>query len=181
MYKQLIIILSALQFSSTFAADIYSLKQLFKTHYSEKYVARYCNKNVDAFIKDAQKKGIDLSGAMAVKLVGGGFLETSGFYTRTKRNERAMLGYFHWILVADGYAFDFDLGENRVLGLEDYIRLQFTPPYEPYKIYGIDYTRNGQPSNWSISLYHWHDYINDKGSFKELRLDEFVDMNSVYR
>jgi hypothetical protein len=85
-----------------------------------------CGENIGRLVEEAKNQNLDLEGSYVLKIEGGGFLETSGFYTRSNPNERAMLGYFHYILVADGYVFDFDLNESLVLKLEDYVRLQFT-------------------------------------------------------
>lgn len=43
-----------------------------------------------------------------------------------------MLGYFHYVFVADGHVFDFDLATAEVLPFAHYIRLQFTPAMDPY-------------------------------------------------
>lgn len=117
---------------STHAADLSALESLFVANYDKFYQERRCGENIERLYKEAQSRGLDLSNAVALKIVGSGFLETSGFYTRDYPNRWKMLGYFHVVLLADGYVFDFDLAEPRVLSLEEYVRLQFTPPYQPF-------------------------------------------------
>lgn len=53
------------------------------------------------------------------------------------------------------------LGQD-ILKLEDYIRLQFTPPYEPFTIWGIDYRGAEQLPSWTATRYEWPDYIKGK-------------------
>lgn len=93
-----------------------------------------------------------------MKIVGGGFWETSGFYTRNNINERAMLGYFHMVFVADGYVFDFDLDDPIVVKLEDYFRLQFIPP-SASDFYGGEARTISELKGWTITRYEWADYI----------------------
>src|SRR5690606_10559228 len=109
------------------AADIPALTKLFRTNFNSFYEARNCGKNIERLVEAAHEKRIDLRNAFDLRIVGGGFCETSGFYTRMVINDRAMLGYFHYVLVADNYVFDFDLAEPLVLPFEDYVRLQFSP------------------------------------------------------
>jgi hypothetical protein len=33
------------------------------------------------------------------------------------------------------------------------VRLQFTPPYEPFRIFGIDYSAKNNPGSWSITAF----------------------------
>jgi hypothetical protein len=91
--------------------------------------------------------------------VGAGFLETSGFYTRGEVNERAMLGYFHFVFVADGYVFDFDLDEPLILRLEDYIRLRFLLQKLPYFIFGLYYVPEKELSSWTVSRFETNTYL----------------------
>ena len=97
-----------------------------------------------------------------MKIVGGGFLETSAFYARNNSNERVMIGYFHMVLIAEGHVFDFDLDEPIVPTTLDYIRLQFTPPYLPFSIFGIRYDPKNQLTGWKLTRFEWQDYINGK-------------------
>nr|MBA2405436.1 hypothetical protein [Bdellovibrionales bacterium] len=120
---------------------------------------RYCYENVARLIEEAKSKKIDLSNTYALKIVGAGFLETSGFYTRKTVNEREMLGYFHYILIADNHVFDFDLYEPIVLPFEDYVRLQFTPPTLPYFVFGINFIPSKELKYWNISQYDTNNYI----------------------
>jgi hypothetical protein len=141
------------------AADLRSLKNLFNDNFDSFYVPRMCGKNIERFVKEAAKRNIDLSNSYILKVEGSGFLETSGFYTRSEPNERTMLGYFHFIFVADGYVFDFDLAEPLVLKMEDYVRLQFTPPYDPYVVYGITINPIKDLTYWTATHYEWKNYI----------------------
>lgn len=168
-------------FGSAKAADMPRLTSLFKSNFNNYYQARYCGRNIERLTSEAIKRNIDLSDSYVLKIVGGGFLETSAFYTRDKVNERAMLGYFHMVLVADGMVFDFDLAEPLVLQVEDYFRLQFTPPYEPYKIYGIDYTQNKNPHGYRLTAYDYEDYANgDETVLWESVVRDYIDMKELY-
>ena len=139
-FKNIIFLCFILLKSTVLAADIESLRKLFVNNFNHYYQPRYCGKNIKRLLSEAQKRNIDLSNSYILKVVGDGFFETSGFYTRAKPNQRAMLGYFHMILVADNMVFDFDLHAPLVLDVRNYIRLQFMPPYEPYIIYNVNYT-----------------------------------------
>lgn len=86
-----------------------------------------------------------------------------------------MLGYFHYILVADNYVFDFDLAHDKPVELKSYIRLQFTPPYEPFEIYGINYSENKNPENWELNMYDIkHNLI------VTTKFNEFIKFKKVY-
>ncbi len=150
------IILSLMLLTSVaHAANIPALTILLQKNYNSLYEARNCGKNIERLVQAAHKNRIDLKNAYVLKIVGGGFFETSGFYTRGFPNDRAMLGYFHFVLVADNYVFDFDLHEPLVLPLEDYIRLQFTPqPSSQWmKTMAMDIP------GWEMTRYEWMDYI----------------------
>lgn len=146
-----LVIFTLLLSQPTRAADLPALKKLFTENYNSLYRERFCGENIVNFIKLAQERGIDIEGSYALKIVGAGFFETSGFYTRTNPNERAMLGYFHFVFVADNHVIDFDLGEPLVPSLEDYIRLQFTPAREPYVLYGVKYDALNQLNHWTLT------------------------------
>lgn len=137
------------------AADIPALTKLFKTNFNSFYEARNCGKNIERLVQTANDKGIDLRNAFILKIVGGGFFETSGFYTRAARNDRAMLGYFHYVLVADNFVFDFDLAEPVVVSFEDYVRLQLAPPSNSN---WMGTMLKDLPS-WELTRYEWKDYI----------------------
>lgn len=138
---------------STDAANLPALQDYFRQNSETIYTPRLCGKNVQQLVQGAQDAGIDLSGAYVLKIVGAGFLETSGFYTRTKPQDRSMLGYFHYVLVAENHVFDFDLHELLVLPLEDYIRLQFTPPYLPFRVLGMNYDPAEELKYWKVSRF----------------------------
>lgn len=178
--KKLIILGLCLLSLSSFAADVKSLKNLFQDNYDNFYEQRYCGRNIQRLLTNAKAKNIDLTSAYVLKIAGGGFLETSGFYTRTDPNERAMLGYFHMILVADGYVFDFDLYEPLVLKLEDYIRLQFTPAYLPYVIWGINYIPQKELANWKVTRFEWSDYaVGKEKATWEKYMKDFVSIDHI--
>jgi hypothetical protein len=143
---------------SSLSADVERLEKLFSKNYNSFYTPRFCGRNIEKFVNVANQKGVDLSGSCVDRIVGGGFLETSAFYSRTNPNDRVMIGYFHMVLVADGYVFDFDLGEPVVLKLQDYVRLQFTPPYEPFRIFGIDYSFKGNPGSYNVTAFETKTY-----------------------
>ncbi len=178
--KKIIIVCLWLISLSTFGADVKSLKKLFQDNFDNYYEQRYCGRNVQRLLTNAKAKNIDLSNAYVLKIVGGGFLETSGFYTRTDPNERAMLGYFHMVLVADGYVFDFDLYEPLVLKVEEYIRLQFTPAYLPYVIWGINYIPQKELAYWKVTRFEWSDYVvgKEKATW-EKSMKDFVSLEQV--
>lgn len=140
------------------AADLSVLTRLFEDHYNSLYTPRFCGQNIARFIQLAKNKKMNLSHSYVLKIMGAGFFETSGFYTRGKTQERAMLGYFHMVLVADGRVFDFDLAEPLVLKLEDYVRLQFTPPYEPFHIWGKDFVARKELPWWKVTAFSTHEY-----------------------
>lgn len=167
---------------SASAADIPRLKNLFQKNYNNYYQPRYCGRNIERFTSEALRRNIDLKGAYVLKISGTGFLETSAFYTRNKINDRAMLGYFHMVLVADDYVFDFDLAEPLALKVEDYFRLQFTPPYEPYKIFGVDYTQNKNPHGYKLVAFDYQDYARgDETVLWESVVRDYIDMKALYK
>lgn len=159
----------------SFAADTKALTSLYKSGYNSMYQPRYCGRNIEGFLKEAKKRNIDLTNSYVLNIKGGGFLETSGFYTRGKKGERANLGYFHIVLLADNMVYDFDLDSPKVLSFPDYVDLQFRPPYEPYKVFGINYTKNGNPGSWTVEILDADQYSkgNEKTLFKG-RLKELL-------
>lgn len=170
---------SLLTATSAFAADIKSLERVFKENFDHFYQPRFCGKNTARFITEAQKRKIDLSQSYVLKIVGGGFWETSGFYTRNNINERVMLGYFHMVFVADGYVFDFDLDEPLVLKLDDYFRLQFTPPF-PFTFYGGEARTKTELKGWTLTRFEWADYIKniEKPTWVK-KLREIIDVDKM--
>jgi hypothetical protein len=166
--------------STAQAADIPRLAQLFQQNFNSFYQPRYCGPNTARFANAAQKLNIDLSNSYVLRLVGGGFWETSGFYTRNSTTERDMLGYFHMVFVADNYVFDFDLHEPLVLPLEDYIRLQLTPSTENSNFWGKSYKPHLELPNWEMTRYKTDDYArNVETVLDKTKLKDFVDLNSV--
>jgi hypothetical protein len=164
------------------AADLNALSGLFQQNFDTFYRPRLCGQNISRLIFEATKKNIDLTNSYVLKIEGEGFLETSGFYTRKAINEREMLGYFHFVLVADGYVFDFDLAEPLILKLEDYIRLQFTPAYEGYTVFGIHYRPLEQLPGWTVGHFELKSYM---GSAPQKtwskRMDQIVDLKKIMK
>ncbi len=156
--KTILILLLLLTTTLASAADLVSLNKLFSENFDNFYRPRFCRNNIGTLIAEASKQKINLRNSYVLKIVGAGFLETSGFYTRGKIDERAMLGYFHFVLVADGYVYDFDLDEPLVLKLEDYTRLQFTPPYLPFKVFGISIEPEKQLPFWTVTRFEIADF-----------------------
>lgn len=150
------ILLISLFVSQVYAADIPGLTKLFQSNFNSLYQPRHCGKNIERLVQAAHEKRIDLKNAYVMKIVGGGFWETSGFYTRITPNERVMLGYFHYVLVADNYVFDFDLREPLVLPFEDYVRLQLAPPASNTSWMNV--MAKDLPT-WEMTRYEWNDYI----------------------
>ena len=163
------------------AADLRGLNRIFQQNYNSFYVPRMCGQNIGRLVTEAKKQNVDLKGAYVLKLAGGGFLETSGFYTRSTPNERAMLGYFHFVLVADGYVFDFDLNEPLVLKLEDYIRLQLTPSYLPYFVFGINYQPTKELPSWTATRFEVDGYPSRPEVTWQKKLGDIVDINAVMK
>lgn len=166
---------------AAFAADIKALSKIFQQNYNSFYRASMCGENIGRLVNEAKKQNVDLKGAYVLKLEGGGFLETSGFYTRSEPNERAMLGYFHYILVADGYVFDFDLNESLVLKIEDYVRLQFTPAYLPYVIFGINYKPVDELPSWTVTRFEVDGYPSRLQQTWKKKLGDIVDIKEVMK
>ncbi len=109
------------------AADLPALQSLFYHDYNDLYVPRFCGQNIERFLRLAEERSIDLEGSVVVRISGQGFFETSSFFGRGSPNRRQNLGTFHFILVAEGHVFDFDLHVPVVLREPDYFRLQLTP------------------------------------------------------
>lgn len=117
------------------AADLSALTQEFAAHFNDYYIPRFCGRTIMRFIDESQKKNIDLSGAYVLMIEDSGFWGTNAFFGREVIDDRRPLGDFHIVLVAEGKVFDFDLHRPIVLPVEDYFRLQFTPPKDPYYLY----------------------------------------------
>lgn len=179
-----IILALLMQLSTALAADLPALTQLFKENYNSFYEHRRCGANVARLVEAAQALGIDLDGAYPLEVRGAGFLETSGFYTRGDVDQRAMLGYYHVVLVADGYVFDFDLAAPLVLTLENYVRLQFTPPHAPFLVGGNIYFRPEKDLPWWRVVAYEIDSFTTTGTPQvrwEKKLSELVDLPRVLR
>jgi hypothetical protein len=141
------------------AADLKKLTSLFKEIYETHYTPNYCGKNIQQFLNFADNAGIDLNNAEVWKVMGNGFWETSGFHTRLSTSDRSMLGYFHMILIADDYIFDFDLHGAHVVSKYHYARLQFTPAHNPFPVTRsakIDFHKD--LNGWTIEAFDAKDY-----------------------
>lgn len=162
------------------AADLAQLIPLFQNNYQTFYQPRLCGRNTGRLIEAAQKLNIDLSNSYVLKIVGGGFWETSGFYTRNSPNDRDMLGYFHMVLVADNHVFDFDLNEPLVLPLEDYIRLQFTLPDDSTTLWGKNFKPRQELPSWEMTRFVTTDYVNGQETvIDKMKLKDLVNLDSV--
>jgi hypothetical protein len=181
--KKISLFIFLLVFSlSSFSADTHNLKKLFISNFDQFYVERHCRQNIIRLIEEAKKLKINLDNSYVLKFEGLGFLETSGFYTRSSVNERHMLGYYHFVFVADNLVFDFDLYEPLVLPLEDYIRLQFTPKSLPYYIFGINYVPEIQLKNWKITAYNLKNpHLPANSIIWSKKLGEWIDLSSIMK
>jgi hypothetical protein len=164
------------------AADIRKIESVYATHFEDFYEPRFCGRNIARLIQAAQDQKISLKGAYVLKIEGAGFFETSGFYTRTAPNEREMLGYFHVILVAGDRVMDFDLHEPLVLDIQEYIRLQFTPPEEkPMVIFGVPYRAREELKWWTVTRFEIDDFLREsKRATWKKKLGEYVNLNAVF-
>jgi len=178
---RILIILFLLNISSVFPADIPKLKEFFSDNFNNFYRPRLCGQNIAHFLREAKKLKIDLSNSYVLNVDGQSFLETSGFFSRNKLNEREMLGYFHVILVADDLVFDFDLKKPLVLDIRDYVRLQFTPPHEPTMVFGIDYSRRN-PKSWDLTAFNTQEYMHgEEVILWKKRMGKYVNMSEIYK
>lgn len=162
------------------AGDLSKLKGLFQETFNTLYVPRFCNQNIARFVAEAKKRSIDLSNSSVVKIEGSGFLNVSGFYTRESPNEWKMLGYFHYVLIMDGQVFDFDLAQPVVLPLDQYVRLQFTPPSLPYVIFGIKYVPSEELKWWKVSFFETSPFALSKTVLKRSgTFGEFISLENI--
>jgi hypothetical protein len=110
------------------AADIPQLTDLFRETFVEAYTPRFCRDNVGRLIAAADKSGIDMRGAELVKLSSPDFWELNAFSARGYRLGDRRFFYFHYVLIADGYVFDYDFTDRAViLKVEDYFYEMFVP------------------------------------------------------
>lgn len=177
--KTIILIFALFSLNFSLGADLHSLNKLFSQNYNTLYEARMCAKNVERFVSLSLQHKINLENTYILKVTGSGFLETSGFYTRQNPNHWKMLGYFHYVFVADGYVFDFDLDEPLVLPLQDYIRLQFTPPYEPYYALGNVEFKIASLKFWKAQKFSVHDFINKTISTDLITFEQLVRITTL--
>lgn len=141
-----------------------------------------CGQNIQRFVTEAANRNIDLSNSSVLRIDGNGFLNVSGFYTREKPNDWKMVGYFHYVFVADGYVFDFDLAEPIVVKLDDYIRLQFSPPTDPFVIFGITYGLQNEVGSWDVTQYTWQSiYKNAPVASNKYKFGQIVDLKKISR
>jgi hypothetical protein len=155
--------------------------EVFSQNFNAAYTPRYCRGNIESLISLFKQKGIELNDAHVLKFEGPGVWETSGFYTRYEMNERVNLGTWHFVLVKGGYVFDFDLWEPKVLPLEDYIRLQFTPPTEPYFIARVNrYNTRDELKFLKVTRYEVDEFLKSPPAetWKKL-FGEIVDVDAI--
>jgi hypothetical protein len=181
-FAQVSLILFTLLFSSLgYSSELEKRNELFNNLFYSSYRPGYCGLNIKNLLVQANTNHININKSVVLKFVGAGFFETSGFYTRGKVNERAMLGYFHMVLLADGYIYDFDLNEPLVLKLEDYIRLQFSPPNDNYKLFGVIYNAQSQLNYWTVTAYDPIGYARGQHNLLWTKnLNQLVDIESLF-
>lgn len=163
-----------------FAADVKRLASFFKQNFDALYEPRFCGPNIARLINAARENKIDLEGAFVLKIEGAGFLETSGFCTRTAPDKWAQLGYFHFVLIAENRVFDFDLHQPVVPEIKNYIRLQFSPAQEPTMVFGMRYRARDELKWWTVSRIELRDFVQGTGrvSWKG-KLGELVDLDAI--
>ena len=149
------LLISLFLITSAQAANLPALAGLFQKNFNTFYQPRMCAKNIERLVQAAKANRIDMKNAFVLKIVGGGFWETSAFYARGNPNQRTMLGYFHYVLVADNHVFDFDLAEPLVLPFQDYIRLQFGPKSTDAAWMK---TMSADLPGWEMTRYEWEPY-----------------------
>jgi hypothetical protein len=162
-------------FQKVEAADLKKLTTLFKQMYETHYTHISCGRNIQQFLVFADKAGIDLNNAEVWKVKGNGFWATSGFHTRLSTSDRTMLGFFHVILIADNYIFDFDLHGGYVLSKYHYARLQFTPAQNPFAVASsqkIDFHED--LVGWTIEAFDAINY--SKNAETKLWMKNFLDI-----
>lgn len=143
--KTAILLFIVLFATSSFAADLRGLKDLFaRSFYTDMYVSNYCRDNIERFVKRAQEDGINLDNSYMVQMVNDGFdmfgmvaaisVREQGRLIEPKpikppfRNIGTSNWNYHFILIADGEVFDFDFtNKNKVVKLAQYMTEQFIP------------------------------------------------------
>jgi hypothetical protein len=131
--------------SSSFAADLRGLKDLFaRSFWTNMYVNNHCRDNIERFVKMAQEDGINLDNSYMVQMVNDGFdmfgmvaaisVREQGRLIEPRpvkppfRNSGTSNWNYHFILIADGEVFDFDFtNKNKVVKLPQYMTEQFIP------------------------------------------------------
>lgn len=180
-FRKVLTIIIFLFAQTSMSADLQSLTTLFQTNYNQFYKYGDCEANITRLIEAARNKNIDLSNAFMAKITGAGFLETSGFYTPEDPNQWRMLGYFHYVLIADNQVFDFDLHGGHVMSVEKYVRLQFTPPTMDYKIGNKIFRPENELRYWTIESFNVDSVgMNNKPELTWKKgLTEFISLNEI--
>jgi hypothetical protein len=147
------------------AADIEKLQNLFENNFQTFYEEKRCGKNIERFVRAAIESGIDLSGAEVVKIENSGG-DTFGLVAAhqaryAEQSVEKPLGidmnwYFHVVLLADGYVFDFDFrNQPTLLDLRSYLDQNFIPTK---KKSDLEFRAN-KIGNYMLTFYS----INQKG------------------
>lgn len=141
--RMLILYASLLHSSFLFAADFDRLRVLFLEHFWSKYEARKSVENIENFVREAIRQGIDVKGAELVRIQNQGFESyglISAFQAREKssvlKEQGSALGYAeipvnwtsHAFLLVDNRVFDFDFrNQPTILDIGSYINEMFIP------------------------------------------------------
>lgn len=141
------------------AADVERLKALFEKNFHTFYQEGKCGQNIERLVRAAVRQGIDLSGAEVVHLENQG-LDTFGMVAAHQARETVdwdgnrvgidMNWFFHVVLLADGYVFDFDFRNvPTVLDVRSYFYENFLPTKKKQD-FGF---RSGKLGSYLLTLY----------------------------
>lgn len=162
----------------SFAADLAKLQTLFKSNYSTFYAPRFCGKNIETFVKAADKKKIDLTNSYVAVLKNPGFWSLQAFSARGLKLGERQPWSFHVILIADDYVFDFDFSNQpKVLPFKKYLKEMLVPKGK----LDIPYNYQNELPYIELDLYTSHDYLINNGSTsatpkKTYKLRDLVDL-----
>lgn len=150
-------------------ADFYRLNQLFQKHFwGSFYKENKCGPNIEYFVRLALKENINLEGAAIIHIENKG-LDTFGMVAAVRAREQGQYfdstgphknrpsreagevnWFYHAVLLADGFVFDFDFeNEPKALPFEDYIHEMFIP--EAKKLDSVFYRT--KLSGYALSFY----------------------------
>lgn len=175
----------------TLAADVRALKNLFqRSFYTDMYTPNYCGRNIESFVREAMRDGINLDNAHIVQITNAGF-DMFGMVAALSAREQGRLivptptkppfreisntnWNFHVVLIADGEVFDFDyMNKATVVKLPRYLDGQFIP---------VKYRRDLKYIKNKIGPYKfalhpaekYMDYLDRRISMKEIRTELYL-------